>query len=216
MTEHHLLGRYAGLASSATWPATTAPMTQPYNGATGRALYPERTAMTTSGSIVPVTVLHHNDSHGNLPRAPLSGYTQLATLIKQETPSQSDRTLLLSAGDNIQGDAMMYYFKIGRPGLCRRRHAACADLTTHPMMAAMNAMGYDAMTSATTSSTSAATFSPALWQANSPSWRPMSPMTGPYGLALSAGEVCPISRRPSAGEHQGRHPGHRQPPRAEL
>ena len=36
------------------------------------------------GTIVPLTVLHHNDSHGNLAKGTFVGYTQLATLIKQE------------------------------------------------------------------------------------------------------------------------------------
>ena len=48
---------------------------------------------------------------------PFLGYTQLATLIKQERAAQPDRTLLLTAGDNIQGDAMMYYFKTAGAGL---------------------------------------------------------------------------------------------------
>ena len=37
-----------------------------------------------SGEIVPLTILHHNDSHGNLAKGTYVGYTQLATLIKQE------------------------------------------------------------------------------------------------------------------------------------
>ena len=41
-------------------------------------------AMTARGSIVPITILHHNDSHGNLAKGTYVGYTQLATLIKQE------------------------------------------------------------------------------------------------------------------------------------
>ncbi len=34
--------------------------------------------------IVPVTILHHNDSHGNTDQGAYVGYTQLATLINQE------------------------------------------------------------------------------------------------------------------------------------
>ena len=44
------------------------------------------------------------------------GYTQLATLIKQERLHNPTRTLLLSSGDNIQGDAMSYYFKTAPTG----------------------------------------------------------------------------------------------------
>ena len=61
--------------------------------------------------IVPITILHHNDSHGNLVKGTYVGYTQLATLIKQERLHNPTRTLLLNGGDSIQGDAMMYYFK---------------------------------------------------------------------------------------------------------
>jgi 2',3'-cyclic-nucleotide 2'-phosphodiesterase (5'-nucleotidase family) len=60
-----------------------------------------------SGSIIPITILHHNDSHGNLVKGTYVGYTQLASLIKQERLHNPTRTLLLSGGDNIQGDAMM-------------------------------------------------------------------------------------------------------------
>ncbi len=61
--------------------------------------------------IVPLTILHHNDSHGNLAKGTYVGYTQLATLIKQEKLHNPSRTLLLSSGDNIQGDAMMLFLQ---------------------------------------------------------------------------------------------------------
>jgi 2',3'-cyclic-nucleotide 2'-phosphodiesterase/3'-nucleotidase len=99
-----------------------------------------------AGEIVPLTVLHHNDSHGNLTKGTYVGYTQLATLIKQEKLHNPDRTLLLSSGDNIQGDAMMYYFKSAPLGYAADGTPLSAALTTHPMMAVMNAMGYDAWT----------------------------------------------------------------------
>ncbi len=76
----------------------------------------------------------------------MSGYTQLATLIKQEKLHNPDRTLLLSAGDNIQGDAMMYYFRTAPYRVCRRQHRPGAELCINPLIAAFNAMGYDAMT----------------------------------------------------------------------
>ena len=70
-----------------------------------------------AGEIVPVTILHHNDSHGNLAKGTYVGYTQLATLVKQERAHNPNRTLLFSLGDNIQGDSMMYYFKNAAQGV---------------------------------------------------------------------------------------------------
>ena len=59
--------------------------TNPYNAVLdGRVV---REGDDTTGPVVPVTVLHHNDSHGNLLRGLLSaGYTKLVTLINQERP----------------------------------------------------------------------------------------------------------------------------------
>ena len=74
------------------------------------------TSEPDSGSIVPITILHNNDSHGNLAKGTYVGYTQLATLINQERLHNPDRTILLNAGDQIQGDAMMYYFKTSYSG----------------------------------------------------------------------------------------------------
>ncbi len=100
-----------------------------------------------AGEIVPLTILHHNDSHGNLDKTGYVGYTQLATLIKQERLHNPDRTLLLSSGDNIQGDAMSYYFKTAPTGFASDG-TAITDPTMHiqPLIKAFNAMGYDAMT----------------------------------------------------------------------
>jgi 2',3'-cyclic-nucleotide 2'-phosphodiesterase (5'-nucleotidase family) len=65
-----------------------------------------------AGEVVPLTILHHNDSHGRLLKSgTFQGYSQLVTLIKQERAHNPDRTLLLTSGDNVQGDSMMYYFK---------------------------------------------------------------------------------------------------------
>jgi 2',3'-cyclic-nucleotide 2'-phosphodiesterase (5'-nucleotidase family) len=99
-----------------------------------------------AGEIVPLTILHHNDSHGNLAKGSFVGYTQLATLIKQEKLHNPDRTLLLSAGDNIQGDAMMYYFKSAPSGFASDGTPLTPPLTTHPLIAAFNSLNYDAMT----------------------------------------------------------------------
>jgi 2',3'-cyclic-nucleotide 2'-phosphodiesterase/3'-nucleotidase len=100
-----------------------------------------------AGEIVPLTVLHHNDSHGNLDKTTYIGYTQLATLIKQERLHNPDRTLLVSSGDNIQGDAMSYYFKTAPTGFAADG-TPIADSGMHiqPIIKMFNAMGYDAMT----------------------------------------------------------------------
>ena len=100
----------------------------------------------TATEVVPLTILHHNDSHGNLLKGAYVGYTQLATLIKQERLHNPSRTLLLSGGDNIQGDAMMYYFKSAGLGYAADGTPLPADLQINPLIKAFNAMGYDAMT----------------------------------------------------------------------
>lgn len=99
-----------------------------------------------SGTITPITILHHNDSHGNLVKGSFVGYTQLATLIKQERLHNPTRTLLLDGGDQIQGDAMMYYFKSSYSGFAADGTPLPPAEETNPMIAAMNSMNYDAMT----------------------------------------------------------------------
>lgn len=98
------------------------------------------------GSIVPVTILHHNDSHGNLTKGASVGYTQLATLIKQERLHNPGRTLLLSGGDNIQGDAMSYYFKSAALGYAADGTPLATALQVQPIIRLFNSMGYDGMT----------------------------------------------------------------------
>jgi 5'-nucleotidase / UDP-sugar diphosphatase len=99
-----------------------------------------------AGEIVPVTVLHHNDSHGNLAKSTYVGYTQLATLIKQERLHNPDRTLLLNAGDSIQGDAMMAYFKDAGAGFASDGTVLPPALQINPFIAVANSMNYTAMT----------------------------------------------------------------------
>lgn len=96
--------------------------------------------------IIPLTILHHNDSHGRLLKTSYQGYTQLATIIKQERTYNPTRTLLLTAGDNIQGDSMMYYFKTAALGYAADGTSLPANLRMNPLIKAFNAMGYDAMT----------------------------------------------------------------------
>jgi 2',3'-cyclic-nucleotide 2'-phosphodiesterase (5'-nucleotidase family) len=126
------------------WVSATYTTANPYNGVLDGRI--NRVGNDTSGPIVPITILHHNDSHGNLYKGTYVGYTQLATLIKQERAYNPDRTILLNAGDQIQGDAMMYYFKSAPLGYAADGTPLDPPLTTHPMMAVMNAMNYDAWT----------------------------------------------------------------------
>ncbi len=60
------------------------------------------------------------------------GYTQLATLIKQEKLHNPGRTLLLSSGDNIQGDAMSYYFKTAPTGFTSNGTPIADRHPSHP------------------------------------------------------------------------------------
>jgi 2',3'-cyclic-nucleotide 2'-phosphodiesterase (5'-nucleotidase family) len=141
-----------------------------------------------SGSIVPITILHNNDSHGNLAKGTYVGYTQLATLIKQEELHNPGRTLLLNAGDQIQGDAMMYYFKTSYSGKASDGTPLPASLTTNPMMAVMNALGYDAMTLGNHEfNFGSAVFQGVLGQAKFPILGANVSDTGAYGLAAADG-----------------------------
>jgi len=105
-----------------------------------------RDGTDAGGSIVPITVLHHNDSHGNLVKGAYVGYTQLAAKIIQERLHNPDHTLLLNAGDSFQGDSMMYYFKSAALGYAADGTPLDSALHINPLMAAFNYMDYDAMT----------------------------------------------------------------------
>ncbi len=104
-----------------------------------------RDGTDAGGSIIPVTILHHNDSHGNLAKGSFVGYTQLATLIKQERAHNPNRTLLFTLGDNIQGDSMMYYFKNAAQGATADGTPLPPSLWQNPMIAVLNAMQYNGM-----------------------------------------------------------------------
>jgi len=118
--------------------------TSAYNGPEGDGEPDGRIVRGTD--VIPLTILHHNDSHGNLAAGPYVGYTQLAALIGQERAHNPNRNILLSSGDNIQGDAMMYYYRTAFTGKASDGATLPVTLTINPMMAVMNAMTYTAMT----------------------------------------------------------------------
>jgi 2',3'-cyclic-nucleotide 2'-phosphodiesterase/3'-nucleotidase len=88
---------------------------------------------------VSITLLATTDLHGNLfpvdyytNRPANRGLARIATLVRQAR-SEQPNTLLLDCGDTIQGTPLAYYFarkETGRP---------------NPTIAAMNALGFDAM-----------------------------------------------------------------------
>ena len=128
------------------WVSANYTLASPYRGPNGDGALDQRIFQDTSGDIMPVTILHHNDSHGNLAKGTYVGYTQLATLIQQERARNPLRTILLSAGDQIQGDSLMYYFRFAPLGIAADETALPPELRTHPMMKVMNSMDYDGMT----------------------------------------------------------------------
>ncbi|HEX5589444.1 MAG TPA: 5'-nucleotidase C-terminal domain-containing protein [Candidatus Limnocylindrales bacterium] len=121
----------------------------PYRGPTGNGQLDgriTRDGTDAAGSVIPITILHHNDSHGNLAKGTFVGFTQLATLIRQERLHNPERTILVNGGDQIQGDAMMYFFKTSATGAASDGTPLPEALQTNPMIAVMNALDYDAMT----------------------------------------------------------------------
>jgi 2',3'-cyclic-nucleotide 2'-phosphodiesterase (5'-nucleotidase family) len=173
------------------WVSANYTLANPYKGPNGDGLLDGRVTRDggdAGGSITPITILHHNDSHGNLAKGAYVGYTQLATLIKQERAHNPTRTILLSGGDNIQGDAMMYYFKSAPLGYAADGTPLPADLQTHPMMAAMNALGYDAMTLGNHEfNFGSQVFQGVMGQANFPVLGANVSDNGSYGLAVANG-----------------------------
>ena len=165
----------------------------PYKGPTGDGTLDGRivrdgTDTPNSGSIVPITILHNNDSHGNLAQGTYVGMTQLATLIKQEEAHNPGRTLLLNGGDQIQGDAMMYYFKTSYSGKASDGTVLPDSLKTNPMMAVMNALGYDAMTLGNHEfNFGSSVFKGVMGQADFPILGANVSDTGVYGLAAADG-----------------------------
>jgi 5'-nucleotidase len=137
------------LDSVNAWVTANYTFANPYKGPNGDGTLDGRITRDgddASGSIIPITFLHHNDSHGNLVKGTYVGYTQLATLIKQERAHNPSRTLLVNAGDSIQGDSMMYYFKSAGLGYTADGTPLPPALMINPLIKAFNSMDYDAMT----------------------------------------------------------------------
>lgn len=166
------------------WVTANYTFANPYKGPNGNGQLDGRVNRVGDNTfdtdpIIPITILHHNDSHGRLSPA----YAQLASLIKQERAHNPGRTLLLNAGDQIQGDSMMYYFKNAPLGYAADGTPLTAPLTTHPMMAVMNALGYDAMTLGNHEfNFGGATFTGIFKQAQFPVMQANVSDTGEYGL----------------------------------
>jgi 2',3'-cyclic-nucleotide 2'-phosphodiesterase (5'-nucleotidase family) len=149
----------------------------------------DRNGNDAGGDIVPLTILHHNDSHGNLVKGTYVGYTQLASLIRQERLHNPNRTLLLSAGDNIQGDAMMYYFRTAPTGFASDGAPLAAGLQYNPLIKAFNSMGYDAMTLGNHEfNFGSDVFKSVLGQAEFPLLHANVTDSGAYGLAATGTE----------------------------
>ncbi|MCB1399202.1 MAG: metallophosphoesterase, partial [Rhodobacteraceae bacterium] len=104
-------------------------------------LLPDRPGKAPGGAVVHVRVMETNDLHMNiLPYdyfadrpSDTRGLARTATLIAQARAEVAN-ALLFDAGDFLQGSPMGDYF-------AHERGAA-----PHPMIAAMNAVGYDAVT----------------------------------------------------------------------
>jgi len=126
------------------WVSATYSLANPYAGALDGRI--TRYGDDTTGPVVPVTILHHNDQHGRLLKSGTNpGWTQLATLVTQERAFNPDRTLLLNAGDTIQGDSMSYYFKSAGLGYAADGTPIVTEtMQIQPAIAVMNEMDYTA------------------------------------------------------------------------
>lgn len=95
--------------------------------------------ITKAQTSTKVTIMATSDEHGNI--YPIDYYTlksaerglaKVYTLVKQ-VRAENSNSVLISNGDAIQGTPLVYYYTKIDPD------------KTHPMMAVMNYMGYDAM-----------------------------------------------------------------------
>lgn len=130
------------------WVSANYTKDNPYKGPDGDGTLDgriTRNGTDAGGSIVPLTILHHNDSHGNLVKGSYVAYPALAARIKQERAHNPNRTLLLSSGDNIQGDGLSFFFKTAPTGYAADGTALAPELQIQPIIKAFNTMSYDAM-----------------------------------------------------------------------
>ena len=164
------------------WVAKTYTLAAPYNGVLDGRI--TRVGTDAGGAVVPVSILHHNDSHGRLLKSGnFQGLAQLATIVKQERAHNPDRTLLFSLGDNIQGDSMMYYFKNAAQGKTADGSPLPPALWQNPFVAVMNAMSYNGMVLGNHEfNFGAAVFSSTFSQAGFPVLGANVTDTGAYGI----------------------------------
>ncbi len=102
---------------------------------------------------ITVTVLATTDMHGNLlpvdyvtGRPAVRGLAKVATLIRA-AEAENPNHLLIDCGDTIQGTPLEYsYQTLVRTGAGPMGLKPSEALRSDPMMAAMNALGYDSMT----------------------------------------------------------------------
>jgi 2',3'-cyclic-nucleotide 2'-phosphodiesterase/3'-nucleotidase len=98
---------------------------------------------------VTISILHTTDLHGHLlpwdyeAAKPIDDYglSKVATLIKRVREEKDVRTILVDAGDCIQGSPLADLHAVGGPGA-----QAEGDGLPDPQMSCMNALGYDAFT----------------------------------------------------------------------
>ncbi|GGV62327.1 MULTISPECIES: bifunctional metallophosphatase/5'-nucleotidase [Streptomyces] len=139
LTQSAATGAGVALAGAVAAPAAQA---APADAAHGRGKHPKRYALTVMGT----TDLHghvfnwdyyadaeYSDTAGNA-----QGLARIATLVEQVRREKGrENTLLLDAGDIIQGTPLTYYYAKVDPITDRGG-------PVHPMAQAMNAIGYDA------------------------------------------------------------------------
>ncbi|MFD7990894.1 bifunctional metallophosphatase/5'-nucleotidase [Streptomyces mexicanus] len=145
LKESAVTGAGVALAGAAAAPAAQAASAGPADAAGtahGPGKHPKRYALTVMGT----TDLHghvfnwdyfkdgaYSDAAGNA-----QGLARIATLVKQVRAERGrENTLLLDAGDTIQGTPLTYYYAKVDP-------ITAEGGPVHPMALAMNAIGYDA------------------------------------------------------------------------
>ena len=112
----------------------------------------KRTATATAAAAprkVTISILHTTDLHGHLlpwdyeTAKPVDDYglSKVATLIKRVREEKDVRTILVDAGDCIQGSPLADLHAVGGP-----ERKPEGDGLPDPQMASMNALGYDAFT----------------------------------------------------------------------